>query len=146
MTRRIDHWHEEILYENLVFSDDPEHLARYIEEGGELTVGLRNYLAKLLRIHAPKPRGKADRLRDLDVYRMVEDWRFDKSLTSAKEASRKAELNGEDGMLAFLDTPRDDPPPLQEAYRHFTKGDPEAKVDTFQKQYERGRAIYNHKK
>ena len=109
------------VWDDFVISGNPVHLAKYIEGGGDIgdDILLRKYLSYVLRGYAPKPRGSSDRVRDVQVYLKVQWW---------------------------LSTYRNHLPPkkkrplLQEAYRHFTFDDPDAK-DAFQKQYERGRKI-----
>jgi hypothetical protein len=146
MKHKIDPQYEEHLLENVIYSDDPEHLARYIEEGGALSDNLREYLAKLIRDRAPKPRGNSDPLRDLDVYFEVESWRQNEIDNPIREEIKKAGLTGWEAMHFFLSKPRKRLPSRQKAYEHFTLDDPEANIAAIQKQYERGRDIINPKK
>jgi hypothetical protein len=115
------------VWEQYFISGNPVHLAEYIEGGGEIGDDkiLRKCLADILRNHAPRTRGKSNPERDVEVYYKVKWWRMwslmDKSNPKKKRSS------------------------LQEAYRHFTIDDPDAKTDAFQKQYERGRKIITKK-
>lgn len=115
------------VWDDFVISGNPAHLAQYIEGGGEIgdDILLRKYLSYVLREYAPKPRGKSDRVRDVQVYFKVQWW--------------------QKGSLMDNSNPRKNQSSLQEAFRHFTIDDPDAKTDAFQKQYERGRKIVTRK-
>jgi hypothetical protein len=121
--------HVDGLRVDFAISEHPKYLAEYIERGGEIGDDpllhkylVHKYLANLIREHAPKPRGNKDSLRDVDVYQIVEWWRLMNDQDSKQRKKR---------------------PSLQEAFRHFEEDDPEAKMGTFQKQYERGRKLMN---
>ena len=105
-------------WESFIQSDHPEYLAKYIERGGEIgdEPRLREYLAKILREYAPKPRGNSDRIRDIDVYEQIQ-W----SLIN----------NGQGQEL----------PPLERAFEQLADDRPEVDIDTLRKQYSRGRKI-----
>ena len=141
MTRKIDPQYEEHLLDKMIHSDDPEHLALYIEEGGTLTDGMRANLAKLIRERALKPRGNPNRLRDIDVYLEVERWRKNEVDAPIRKEIKEAGLTGMKAMHHFLSAPRNALPSCQKAYVHLTIDDPEAKTEAIQKQYERGREI-----
>jgi hypothetical protein len=145
MTRKIDPEYESVLYENLVYSNDPEHLARYIERGGTITDELRDELAALIREKARKPRGSSDRLRDIKVYQDVERWRQLQIDDPVRKKVSDGDLSGEEAFFKFLSEPRGKLPSLQKAFEHFAKDDPDGKTDAIQKQYERGRDILNFK-
>ena len=143
MTRKIDPQYEEYLLDRMIHSDDPEHLALYIEEGGTLTDGMRDNLAKFIRERALRPRGNPDRLRDIDVYLEVERWRKNEVDEPVRKEIKKAGLTGMEAMRYFLSAPRNALPSCQKAYVRLTTDDPEANTDAIQKQYERGRDILN---
>ena len=119
MTRKIDPKYEDHLFEKLIHSSDPEHLASYIEQGGFITDGLRDHLAKLIRERAPKQRGNADRLRDIDVYEEVERWRKEQVDAPIREEIQRTGLEGNEAVLFYFEAERQDLPPLQKAFRHL---------------------------
>jgi len=146
MKQMIDPQYEEHLLDKIIHSDDPEHLARYIEEGGTLTDGMRKNIAKIIRERAPKPRGKSNPLRDIDVYLEVERWRQNEVDAPIREEIKRKGITGMKAMRRFLSAPRGALPSCQKAYEHLTINDPNANTDAIQKQYERGRDILNPKR
>ncbi len=159
MTRKIDPRYEDFLFDKLCDSEHPEDLARYIEEGGEITDEMRLYLADLARERAPKTRGGANRKRDIDVYWEVEKWRRECALAQiiakgGSNHSEKPDRNSEtsNGQMkaasietfeAIEDEVSKNLPTLQRAFQHFTSDeeDAEIKIWPYQKQYERGRQL-----
>jgi len=121
--QEIDHYVEAYLdgvYDEFHISEHPSSLARFFEAGGEIgdSPFIRGYLVNLLRNYAPKPRGNSDRLRDVDVYDIIEWW------------------------LIFQ------PPktPRERAFEVYCDDRPDADIDTVRKQYGRGREITNPSK
>jgi hypothetical protein len=139
--RKIDPQYGDALLGRFYSSADPEHLAQFIEEGGTLTNGLRDLLAKLVRDHLPTLRNKSDPLRDLVVFDQVEAWRKAQVTAPVYEHIKKNNLSPIEALSAFNKIRRNRCPSLQEAYRHFTDNDDSIEPETFQKQYERGRNI-----
>lgn len=117
-------------WENYRVSGHPKHLANFIEMGGDIGDDpiLRKHLVYIIRNHAPKPRGNSDRLRDVAVYDRVEWW-----MSTIWHHSHPMHHS----------LPRNKRPSLQDAFRDLTADDPEANIEAFQKQYERGRKIKN---
>jgi hypothetical protein len=150
---------EDFLFDKLSDGENPEDLARYIEEGGELTAEMRTWLAELIRKKAPKARANKDPKRDLEVYWTIEAWRRERAeetilnvasheVAKDRPATSKAdnfptqEMTDAD-FKAAEDRLKLNYPSLQEAFRYFSSdGDnAENKLDAVQKQYERGRKL-----
>jgi hypothetical protein len=137
----IDPNYYETLLSRFYTSGDPEHLAQLIEIGGPLTPGLRQSLAKLVRDHLPKLRNGSDPLRDVGVFDKVEAWRHSQMNAPIYKHIKNNDLTWLEAIRAFSEVPKNNLPSLQEAFRHFTDANNSVETETFQKQYERGRAL-----
>ncbi len=137
--RKLDSRYGEILLDRFYSSGDPEHLAQYVEDGGMLTNVLRDFVAKLIRDNLPKLRNKSNPLRDLAVYDQVEAWLKSQINAPIYDHIKKNNLTPIESLSAFSEVEKNECPTLQEAYRHFTDSDDSIELETFQKQYERGR-------
>jgi hypothetical protein len=138
MTQEIDPENLKNLANNFLVSNEPEYLARYIEEDGKLSDAMRGFLAKLIRDHAPKRQGNAKPLRDNSFYHKVEAWCSSQENAPIYNYIAENELTLQETLKAFEQTPKNIRPTLQSAYRHFAN---QLNIDesTLQKQYERGR-------
>jgi hypothetical protein len=148
LKREIDHLYLEHLVSTMSISDDPEYLALYIEEGGELNNYMRGFLAKLVRDKVPKKRGGPRPLDDLNYYQQVEAW-----LTSQENAPIYDHINENmstitylEAIKAFEEIPKNIRHFAEEAHRHFANeltvdGGTDIDEGTLRKRYERGRKI-----
>ena len=163
MNREIDSGYLEHLRSCISISNDPEYLASYIEEGGEITNAMRGLLAKLIRDRAPKPRGKASPLTDRSFYQQVETWRTSQENAPIYKHLNENDLSLQEKLRAFSEIPKNSRPSPEEAFRHFeTKlhyedikdtedehiddiegidDDTPVDVSTLRKRYERGRKL-----
>lgn len=136
---KMDPRYGDVLLDRFYSSGDPEHLAQYVEDGGMLTNALSDFVAKLIRDHLPKLRNKSNPLRDLAVYDQVEAWLKSQINAPVYDYIKKNNLTPIESLSAFSEIEKNECPKLQEAYRHFTDSDDSIELETFQKQYERGR-------
>jgi hypothetical protein len=115
----LDEQYKDHLLETATSVNDGETLALYIEHGGELTDGLQDYLAALVRKFGPKLQNGSDPLRDLHVYRTIEYWRQEVIDIPVRKEIEKLGLEGVEAALAFIDMDRLPLPSQQAAFRHF---------------------------
>jgi hypothetical protein len=165
MARDTDPRYIDILRSNFSVSNDPEYLASYIEEGGEITDAMRGFLAKLIRDRAPKRRGKSKPLSDNLFYQEVEAWRTSQENAPIYQHINKnmSKITTLEAIRAFGEIPKNKRPSLQNAFKHFAtklhfsdikyiEDAKIAKIDgidddtyidegTLRKRYERGRDI-----
>jgi hypothetical protein len=145
MAREIDPEHLENLANSFFISNEPEYLARYIEEDGKLSDEMRGFLAKLIRDYAPKPRGNTKPLRDNSFYHAVEAWCGSQENAPIYKYLAKNELTLQETLKAFTQIPKNNRPPLQTAFEHFAN---QLNIDesTLRKRYERGRKNEENRK
>ena len=67
-------YQDQIFDATIAYDDNPEALAAYIENGGDLDAGARKNLASLIRRYFPKPRGGKNIRSDVDFYMFVREW------------------------------------------------------------------------
>ena len=119
MTREGFPEHLENLFDGFLTSSDPEYLARYIEDGGNISKALRGYIAKVIRDYAPKPHGNSTRPHDHAFYEKVEAWRTSEENAPIYQYLKKSDLTLQEILRAFSEIPKKKRPSLESAYRHF---------------------------
>jgi hypothetical protein len=144
-----DEYHDILFEATIAFDDSPDALARYIENGGDISDGMRVHLASMIRKYFPKPRGGKDPTSDVDFYMSVEDWRLmEPYRRTAKMLKRKTgifptveqvydgfakfgkELSIEEGLKHVIDT-------------SAFGVNPDTELSGLRKKYERGRKLLN---
>ena len=124
--------------------DDPIALAAYIEDGGEIDVALRWFLAERLRRRKqrqfPSPRGDKNERRDMEVFEAVEKIRVDMAMQAGKD--------GDGGFAAYMKRVSKEMPTIDAGLVRYIKTAPEFKdqdgdveIGGIRKQYDRGRKI-----
>ena len=159
MIKKIDPRYEDFLFDRLSDIGHPNDFAEYIEKGGDITDEMRAILGDLVRNRMPKPRGKSDKSRDLEVWWEVEEWRREIALLKtfsnsgnlkSKKPRKKIYTDIDPSDVASIEDfelieaeIRKNYPPKDEAYNHFSSDEEDEGVDkeTYKKQYERSEKL-----
>ena len=82
-------YQDQIFDATIAYDDNPEALAAYIENGGDLDAGARKNLASLIRRYFPKPRGGKNIRSDVDFYMFVREWCLQEPFNRVAEKLRR---------------------------------------------------------